>query len=321
MRFGVRLRPSLGKENMESRQKFLFILVLIVVGIGLTVIVQINSLGKLRFIFCDVGQGDAILMITPSGREILVDGGPGSRVLGCLSGRMPFWNRTLDAVFLTHSQQDHMEGLVSVLANYKVKMIGTTGVKNETALFGAWQQAMEAEKSKIYTPKRGDMLIVDPSTSLTLRVIEVLRASSSRGSNVTIEILWPPAEKIGQWRSETPEDLNDSSVIMRVTYGQICAYLTGDIPKEILETVADKPCHILKVAHHGSRTGTNQEILDKVKPQIAVIQAGENNRFGHPHKEVVDLLNSKGIKTLRNDELGTFEVNTDGERLSIKGQK
>src|SRR3989344_6719947 len=160
---------------MELKQKFLLTFVLILVCLGVLYTIQLSHLGKLRIIFCDVGQGDAILMITPSGKQLLVDGGPGSRVLGCLSGKMPFWDRNVDAVFLTHPQEDHMEGLVSVLANYKVKMIGSTGVKNNTALFGAWQKAAESEHAKIYTPKRGDRLIID----------------SSRGSNVTIEILWP----------------------------------------------------------------------------------------------------------------------------------
>ena len=203
-----------------------------------------------------------------------------------------------------------MEGLVSVLANYKVKMIGTTGVKNNTALFGAWQKASVGEHAKIYTPKKGDKLIVD----------------SNHGSNVTIEILWPFDSAQGKpsieyWKVDPPADLNESSIIMRVSYGSICAYLTGDIPKEILETIIDKPCQIFKVAHHGSKTGTNEEVMDEAKPKIAVIQVGKNNRFGHPYKEVVDLLNSKGVKILRNDELGTIEVDTDGRIFSIKSQK
>src|SRR3989344_3258065 len=284
----------------DPRTRILLMLGILLAGLGAIVILQAQSLGKLRMIFCDVGQGDAILVITPGGREILVDGGPGSRVLGCLSNNMPFWDRTVEAVFLTHPQQDHMEGLVGVLANYKVKMIGTTGIRNNTALFNVWQKAAVDENAKIYyTPRKGDKLIVD----------------SSRGLDVTIEILWPPLEKIEQWGSDLPGDLNESSIVMRVTCGSICAYLTGDIPKEILETVVDKPCQILKVAHHGSKTGTNPVILDAARPQLAIIQLGKNNRFSHPHKEVVDLLNSKGIKILRNDELGTIEVDTDGKNL------
>jgi len=309
----------------DPRTRILLMLGILLAGLGAIVILQAQSLGKLRMIFCDVGQGDAILVITPGGREILVDGGPGSRVLGCLSNSVPFWDRTIDAVFLTHPQQDHMEGLVGVLANYKVKMIGTTGTRNQTALFNVWQKAAVDENTRMYTPKKGDKLILD----------------SSQGSDVTIEILWPHfAESnsasrgkpsialasegkpsIEEWRANPPKDLNESSIVMRVTYGSICAYLTGDIPKEILQTVIDKPCQVLKVAHHGSKTGTNLEVLDAARPQLAIIQLGKNNRFGHPHKEVVDSLNSKGVKILRNDMLGTIEVETDGKSLSIKGQK
>lgn len=288
---------------MQDPKTRIFLMIgVLFVGLGAIIILQAQSLGKLRIIFCDVGQGDAILVITPSGKQILVDGGPGARVIDCLSQKMPFWDRTIEFVENTHPQQDHLEGLVAVLARYKVRMIATTGVVNETQLFGEWQKAVKTEAAKIYTPKAGDELILD----------------SNRGSTPKIKVLWPTSEKIREWQNEPPKDLNDSSIVMRIDYGQVCVYLTGDIPKEILQTVIDKPCQILKVAHHGSKTGTNPRILKQVRPAIAVIQVGKKNHFGHPHKEIVDLLNSKGIKILRNDESGTIEVDTDGKNLFIK---
>ena len=159
------------------------------------------------------------------------------------------------------------------------------------------------------------------SASANLAPAETPSLSSNRGSTPKIKILWPSAASLSKWQAEPPKDLNETSIVMRIDYGLVCAYLTGDIPKEILEGIVDKPCQILKVAHHGSKTGTSDQVLDKIKPQIAVIQLGKNNRFGHPHKEVVDSLNSKGVKILRNDMLGTIEVETDGKSLSIKGQK
>ena len=126
------------------------------------------------------------------------------------------------------------------------------------------------------------------------------------------------------WKIARPSDINDSSAVVRLGYNPdtgsgeaICAYLTGDLPKEILEGLINKPCQILKISHHGSKTGTNQEILDKVNPQIAIIQVGSKNRFGHPHKEVLDILTLKGIKILRNDTSGTIEIDSDGASYFI----
>ena len=295
---------------MRVRSRILLISALIVLALVVLVIVQSLSLGtfgglgasKLRIIFCDVGQGDAILVITPGGKQILVDGGPGSKAVDCLSQNMPFWDREIEFLVNTHPQQDHLEGLVAVLARYKVDMIATTQVKHETQLFGAWQQAVKTEAARIYIPRAGDELILD----------------SNRGSTPKIKILWPSAASLSKWQAEPPKDLNETSIVMRIDYGLVCAYLTGDIPKEILEGIVDKPCQILKVAHHGSKTGTSDQVLDKIKPQIAVIQAGKKNRFGHPHKEVVDLLESHHIQILRNDLNGTVEVYSDGKSFSIK---
>ena len=104
--------------------------------------------------------------------------------------------------------------------------------------------------------------------------------------------------------------------MMRLDVGSSCAYLTGDIPKEMLETLIDRQCQLIKISHHGSKTGTNLEILEKAKPKIAIIQVGKNS-FGHPHKEVISLLESKGVKILRNDTGGTIEITADGGQFTI----
>ena len=311
---------------MNQKTKIVTGAALILVSLGVLLVWQSLSLGKLRFIFCDVGQGDTILIITPDGKQILVDGGLGSKVVDCLSSHMPFWDRSVEMVINTHPQQDHLEGLVSVLEKYEVGMIATNGVVNSTNLYGQWEKAVKKEEgpkgtegskgtkgAKMYTAKAGDKLILDQGSAY------------SRVAPLTMEVLWPPADKIENWQKEPPKDLNVSSIIVRISYGPpaggFCAYLTGDIPKEILETVADKQCQILKVTHHGSKTGTNEQLLAKIKPKIAVIQVGKNNRFGHPHKEVLDLLASRNIKVLRNDLSGTIEVDVGREGIRVKTQK
>jgi competence protein ComEC len=298
---------------MDQKTKILLTLALIFLGLGCLVIFQVQSLGKLHLVFCDVGQGDGILMITPGGKQIVVDGGPGSKIGDCLSQKMPFWDRTIEMVVLTHPERDHLEGLLEVLARYKVEMIVTTGIKNNTELFSAWQKAVDQEGAKIYTPKAGDRLVLDSTGD---------RTSS-------IEILWPTSEKLELWKLAGLSETNESSIVLRVSLGPpnppaggggFCAYLTGDLPKESLQPLIDKPCQVLKVSHHGSKTGTNQEIINAVEPAVAVIQVGKNN-FGHPQKEVLELLQSKGVKILRNDTNGIVEVVTDGKSYQIKTQK
>jgi competence protein ComEC len=299
---------------MESKKKLLLISILIIAGLGLIFVVQALRFGKLgsfgsgklRIIFCDVGQGDGMLIITPSGKEAVVDGGPGNSILSCLSNNMPFWDRNVEFMISTHPQADHMEGLIAILQNYQVKNILTTGIENNsTQFFGVWKKEIATEGAKIIAPNIGDEIILD----------------SAAGNVVSFTVLWPGQSQINQWKVKPAGDLNDTAIIMRLNYGDFCVYLTADSPKEILERVVDKNCPVLKVAHHGSKTGTSEPVLDKIAPQLAVIQVGKNNRYGHPKKEVIDMLDGRKIKTLRNDINGMVKVDTDGKSFSIKTER
>lgn len=285
---------------MDTKSRAFLTLSLILIGLGLIFLAQVQTLGKMRLIFCDVGQGDGMLLVTPGGRQIVVDGGPGNKILDCLSAHMPFWDRTIEMILLTHPQKDHMEGLLEVMRRYKVKMIVTTGVKNDTELFKVWQEGVKAEGARVYQPRAGNIFKLD----------------SNRGLTPNMKILWPTQSDLNVWSQSPPKDLNESSIVVRLEYGEVCAYLTGDIPKEILQGLIDKSCQVLKVSHHGSKTGTNSRILEQVRPAIAVIQVGKNS-FGHPHEEVTDILTAKGAKILRNDLEETIELATDGKDLSI----
>lgn len=282
---------------MDLRTKIFSTAALVFAGLGLLLIVEAQSIGKLRYIACDVGQGDGQLIITPSGQEILVDGGPNSKILDCLSAKMPFWDRKIELVVLTHPQQDHLAGLLDVIEKYDIDTLMTTGVGNESDTFKRWEELVNKKRLKIYRPKAGDELVIDDKTRL--------------------KILWPGEGQAEEWKVKAPSDLNETVVVFKLVYGDFCAYLTGDITKEILETVIDGKCAVLKVSHHGSKTGTSDAILEKAKPEVAIIQVGKNNRFGHPHKEVLDLLGSKGIKILRNDTDGAIEIDTDGKSLNL----
>ena len=142
--------------------------------------------------------------------------------------------------------------------------------------------------------------------------------------------MWPDAQELSQWQASPPSDLNESAIVLRVNYGPstssgFCAYLTADIPKEIfanlaLQGEALRGCQVLKISHHGSKTGTNQEILDSVNPVVAIIQVGKNS-YGHPTKEVIDLLTSNAVKILRNDTDGVIKITSDGKSFKAKSEK
>lgn len=292
---------------MDQKTRFFFVLAISFIVLGLLLIFQSQTRGQPRLIFCDVGQGDGIL-ITRGIKQVVIDGGPGTKIVDCLGQKMPFWDRTIEMVVLTHPQRDHLEGLIEVLARYDVGMIATTQVPNNTELFKEWEKSVGAEQAKIYVPNAGDQLVID-------------RGSTPSGVEpLSLQVLWPERDQIAIWKQNSPSDLNETSIVMRLDLNSICVYLTGDIPKEILEGLVDRPCQILKVSHHGSKTGTSQEILDKANPAVAIIQVGKNS-FGHPHKEVIDLLNSRGVKILRNDTNGIIEVESDGESFRLKSER
>jgi len=243
-----------------------------------------------------------MLLISPEGKQVIVDGGPGSKILNCLSENMPFWDRSIDMIIPSHAQKDHMEGLLSVLERYDVATIVDTAVSADSSLYKSWSDHIKAEGAKIVKGRAGDRFLLDESISLN--------------------VLWPTESKVLGWSSSPPKDLNESSYVMRLDFGPStgsgssrCAYLTGDIPKEILQGVIDRNCDILKVAHHGSKTGTNAEIVEVANPKVAVIQVGKNS-YGHPTQEVLSLLSE--VRVLRNDLAGTVEIDSDGSGYQVK---
>ena len=294
----------------DHKAKLFLTSALFFVAFGLLLIFQNQNSGKFRLIACDVGQGDGLLLISPQGKQILVDGGPGTKIADCLGQNMPFWDRTIEMIISTHPERDHLEGLLEVLARYKVKMIVTSGVVNDTELFKAWEDAIKKEGAKIHTAKAGDRFVIDANRGPTPLGVEPLK----------LDFLWPTAEKLELWKLAGLSETNESSIVLRANFGQFCAYLTGDLPKELLEPLINKQCQVLKISHHGSKTGTNQVILDSVDPKVAIIQVGKNS-FGHPHKEVIDLLQSKGVKTYRNDINGIIEMSTDGKSFKVKPER
>lgn len=259
---------------------------------------------KLHVVICDVGQGDAIFIRTPNGSDILVDGGPDNSILSCLAGHMPFWDRKLELVILTHPHADHFTGLFSVLKSYNVKVFATENLENKTLGFVELMKMIKNQGIPTRFVFAGDRFRLK--------------------DGIILEIVGPTEKFLketspGGFIRESGEF---ASVEILVRYGEFSALLTGDSQaselNEILKQVQDETAlSILQVPHHGSRFGLTAEILDILNPKIAVISVGTKNRYGHPAVEILKILSDKNIKILRTDHDGEVEVVSDGNKFSI----
>ena len=259
----------------------------------------------LRVRIMDVGQGDAILVQAPSGAKALIDGGagPGIGVDG-LGRALPFWDRRLDIVVLTHADLDHFGGLAEVVRRYDVERVIENGLPSDDALYKAWRQ----ELSKSGAAEA-------PSAARGQRI--------ELGGGAVMEVLGPPSGTIVAPGSAD----NNNGIVMRLVYGEVSFLLAADIEEEAeLELAAlgtDLRSSALKVAHHGSRTSTTPAFLRAVNPAAAVVSVGADNRFGHPHAAVIARLDEMPGRenTYLTSEHGDVEFTTDGQRLWVKTQR
>ncbi|MEK7630601.1 MAG: ComEC/Rec2 family competence protein [Patescibacteria group bacterium] len=266
---------------MIKRWKIVVLISLSFVAIAIWYVVLTRSDGKLKIVFLNIGQGDAIFIETPTGAQILIDGGAGSRVLGELAAVMPIYDRSIDVVIATHTDADHIGGLTEVLRRYDVSMVIENGMTADTKI---WREL--------------DALIKDEGS---VRHIAVAGQRLVLGGGAHLDILGPA---FGE-RDEPTSKANDVMIVTRLVYGQSEVLLTGDIERDdeirLLASGVDLQSDVLKVAHHGSKNSSTDLFLQRVAPDVAVISVGESNRYGHPHKEALDRLAKTGARLLRTD--------------------
>lgn len=257
---------------------------------------DLNGHKFLEVDFFDVGQGDAAFIETPGGKQILIDGGPSSVILEKLAKEMPFWDRTIDLIILSHPEADHLAGLLEVLKRYKIKNILWTGIVRQTAEYKEWVDLIGKEKANIEIAKAGQRLSLSERLSL---------------------LILHPFE---DWQGKELKDSNMTSIVLRLDYGDTSFLFTGDAlafqEKEMILRGVDLDSDVLKVGHHGSKTSTSQGFIKAVSPEIAVISAGKDNSYGHPHQEVLETLNKYGINVLRTDIAGDIKFISDGADYS-----
>ncbi len=292
--------------SLSSRRSFRKWTLLTVGIIAILLWVAVFTLpdGDLHVSFIDVGQGDAIF-IQQGSQQILIDGGPDAEKVSLeLGKRMPFWDRRIELVVLTHAQDDHISGLLSILERYEVDTVIEPGVAYDTENYQQWLKLIERNNIDYITGQSGQYI--------------------DMGGGVRIDILHPQSEL----SAVTESDINNSSVVLRLVKNKAIFLFTGDIEEtveyELLHTNGGElHSTVLKVAHHGSDSSTTQFFLDAVKPQIAVISVGENNRFGHPDAGVLSRLEDKlgPEKVYLTMQHGTVTFITDGERMWVETER
>lgn len=248
---------------------------------------------KLHVVFCNVGQGDSIFIRSPKGIDMLVDGGPDDLVVNCLSNHMPFWDRKIEMIISTHPDVDHFKGLIDVLKRYEVDSIYLGKEKGKAV---SYQELLSLIKTKNITARslqKGDNFYLKDKV-----VLQTISPISYPEHDVSLDI-----------------DTNALSIIELLTYNRFSLLLTGD--GKLSSSQFSQNIDVLKVSHHGSKNNTNLEFLEAIRPELAVISVGKKNRYGHPTKEVLNMLGSLGIKTLRTDLDGEVEVISDGNKWAV----
>jgi competence protein ComEC len=270
-------------------------------------------------VVCDVGQGDSILIYRRFS-QILIDGGANDLVSDCLAENVPWFDNKIELVILTHPQEDHMRGLIEVVENYEVGWFLTSGGINDTNTFWKLRENMVSKGVESKLVSMGDKF---------------------RVGEIDLEVKWPEKLKISEavWgqissREElkeyariddkvvlgaTSDDPNSDSVVLEVKYGEVIMLSTGDIgvkqEQALLRLGVITPVNVLKVAHHGSNYSSSKDFLEETRPKWALMSVGENNRFGHPSRDVLMYLDMVGAKILRTDENGTLELVSDGKKI------
>jgi competence protein ComEC len=262
--------------------------------------------GELEITTIDVGQGDSILVVFPDGKRLLVDGGGIPAFAGQTRSQLdvgedvvaPYlWNRSfrsLDVVALSHAHDDHIGGLPALVTDFRPKELWT----GATPQAPGWQSVRE-HAARIGT-----------------RIRPWIAPAHFEFGGATVEVLAPLADYVP---SGAPK--NNDSLVLRIRYGRHAFLLSGDVERQIewgMLNAGESPhADVLKVAHHGSRTSSSEEFLGAVSPTFAIVSAGFENSYGHPHPDILDRLERHGAVVLRTDLDGLITIRSDGRRLAV----
>ncbi|MCM2338865.1 MAG: MBL fold metallo-hydrolase [Burkholderiales bacterium] len=235
----------------------------------------------------DVGQGDALFIESPTGNQVLIDGGPPRKILTELSKVMSPFDRQIDAFIISNPDQDHIGGFLDVLKTYEVKEVFEPGTLTDSKVYQNLKNELKEKNIPSILAKKGMKLDL--------------------GGGVLIEVLFPD-------RDVSAFATNDGSLVARLSYRNFSIMLTGDstikTEKIILEnnSISKLKSTVLKVGHHGSRTSSSEDFVKAISPLYSLISDGKDNKYGHPHQNTLDTLSLFNSKILRTDLLGTIFI-------------
>lgn len=254
--------------------------------------------GILTFALLNIGQGDAIFIESPTGTQIVVDGGPNNTLMREISKVMPWYDRHIDMLVVTNPDRDHYEGFISLLKKYSTATLLEPGTTNDNDVYKHFQKQISDRGIKKVVARRG-------------QVIDI-------GGGAYLQILFPDRDVSGL----SP---NDGSIVMKLVYGETSIMLQGDSTAKIenyllaLGTTTLKST-ILKAGHHGSRTSSDENYVRVVDPEWTVISSGVENDYGHPHKEILETMDKLGIPTYDTCNNGKIVFESDGKTFTLKNK-
>jgi beta-lactamase superfamily II metal-dependent hydrolase len=248
--------------------------------------------GNCKISFLDVGQGDSTLISLPGSVEVLIDGGRDSEAVSQVEKNMPPFDNKIEYVIATHPDSDHIGGLPQVLQNYKVGEFIQTDKKGDSQTYSKLEDLIKQKNIPVHEVQKGEII--------------------SFSALASAKVLWPDEKQIDSLSS------NDSSVVLRFACGSSYVILTGDAQTEAQDSIAkentedDLAAQIFHTAHHGAKNGFSENLVDKVKPETAIVSVGPNS-YGHPSSFTLNELGKLSIKTYRTDKNGTLSFVSNGQ--------
>ena len=291
------LRQFLLKKIPKQIKRIISIYLIVIV------IFNISFDDNLKVFFVDVGQGDCTVIITPEGKNIIIDGGEdfeGKIVYPYLLDR---GITNINYMIISHFDSDHIGGLFSVLENLKVDKVIISKQLRMSENYYRFEDIVRKKNIKTIVVKKGDIIKIE--------------------NNILLDILWPNSTNVIE-----ENDLNNSSIVCKIHYKEFSILFTGDIEEAAESTIIEQyentnslRSTVLKIAHHGSKTSSTQKFIERVSPQIALIGVGKNNKFGHPNESVIKILNNYNIKIYRTDQTGEISIEVDKNGKGYKIHK
>lgn len=281
-----------------TKEIFIFLLILILI-VFICVAINKNGDNKLEVVFLNIGQGNSTFIKSPTGNKIIIDGGPGNNLSNKISSVMPWYDRSVDLIIVSHPDKDHYEGFISFLDKYSTESFMESGMVDTSEEFSSLRNKIFSKKIPDILARRGEIIDI--------------------GGGAYIEIIFPDRNVSGM-------DTNNGGIVARVVYGDTSFIIQGDLPKQmedyLITLSSDKKMSlksdVIEVGHHGAKTSSSEEYLKIVAPKYAVISVGKENKYGHPSPETLETLEKLGIKYLRTDKQGTIVFKSDGQNLEVR---